>query len=65
MNYFFYNTDAKSLVGPPRFHRLIDQGIAATSGPRKFGEQLSQLEPGDTLLMYEDGMGDCCCRDSR
>ena len=57
MNYFFYNTDAKSLVGPPRFNKLIDQDLGATSGPRRFGEQLSQLAHRDILLMYEDGKG--------
>jgi hypothetical protein len=56
MNYYFYNTDAQSLVGPPRFHKLIDHGIAAASGPRR-GTQFRQLEPGDILLMYHDGTG--------
>jgi len=57
-DYYFYNTDADSLVGPPRrFHRLIEQHFAATGGPLRFGKELSRLKEGDTLLMYENGMG--------
>ena len=58
-NYFFYNTDADSLVAAPRprYQTLIAQGFAATGGPRRYGEQLSQLAPGDTLLMYENRIG--------
>ncbi len=56
-DFFFFNTDSGSLVGPPRFHKLISGGFAATSGDRSYGEQLGQLAPGDTLLMYEDGTG--------
>ena len=57
MNYYFYNTDTGSLVGPSRFHRLIEQGFAATGGPRRFGEQLGRLVEGDILLMYENRIG--------
>jgi len=57
MDYYFYNTDAGSLVGPPRFHRLIEQGLAITGGAWRFGEKLEALVPGDTLLMYENGVG--------
>jgi hypothetical protein len=53
MAFFFYNTDG----GQGRYERLIKRGIAATGGPRKFGLQLGQLRPSDTLLMYEDGVG--------
>jgi hypothetical protein len=53
MAFFFYNTDK----GQGRYHILIKRGIAVTGGPRKFGEQLAQLSPSDTLLMYEDGVG--------
>lgn len=56
-DYFFYNTDAKSMGGERRFSVLLQHGFAATSGPRSFGEQLGQLSPGDTLLMYENGLG--------
>src|SRR5690349_14129541 len=41
-NYYFYNTDNtdQSLKGAQdRYRILIDKKIAATSGPRKFGEQ--------------------------
>jgi Xaa-Pro dipeptidase len=59
MDYYFYNTDADSLVGPsrPRFYRLIEQHFAATGGPRRYGELLGKLKEGDALLMYENGMG--------
>ncbi len=59
MEYYFYNTDAKSLKGPPRprFHRLIEARFAVTGGLRRFGRQLRQLAPGDALLMYENGTG--------
>lgn len=57
VNYYFYNTDAGSLAGEARFHTLIQHGFAATGGPRRFGEQLGQLVPGDILLMYENGVG--------
>jgi hypothetical protein len=53
MGIFFYNTDG----GQGRYERLIKRGIAATGGPRRFGFQLGQLRPSDTLLMYEDGVG--------
>lgn len=56
-DYFFYNTDAESMAGQRRFSILIQEGCAATSGPRTFGEQLQQLSRGDTLLMYENGLG--------
>ena len=56
MNYYFINTDAES-TGRRRFPFLIRQGIAATAGARRFGEQLGQLAPDDTLLMYENGLG--------
>ncbi len=59
MDYYFYNTDAGSLLGPPRprFDRLIQQHVAVTGGARRFGRQLQQLAPGDALLMYENGTG--------
>ena len=57
MNYFFYNTDANSLSRNGRFPILIEQGFAATSGPRRFGEELGKLSLGDTILMYENGQG--------
>ena len=59
-DYFYYNTDAGALTGPPspRFRLLIDGGFAAVGGDRqKFGEQLGQLSPDDILLMYENGIG--------
>jgi hypothetical protein len=57
-----YNTDEvdqrHGLTGKDRrVHVLLKQGFAATGGDRKFGEQLDVLEPGDTLLMYENGVG--------
>jgi hypothetical protein len=56
--YYFYNTDGASLVEPrPRYRRLIDHGIAAAGGERSFGENFGVLVPGDTLLMYENGLG--------
>ena len=60
MDYYFYNTDARSLIGPPwpRFRILIDRGFAAVGGDRRrFGEQLDQLKHDDVLLMYEDKVG--------
>ena len=56
-SYYFYNTDSRSLVRPPRYRTLIECGIAATSGDRSYGEKLGQLNSGDILLMYEDGTG--------
>jgi hypothetical protein len=52
MNYFLYNTD-----GQGRFSLLIKKGIAVTGGPEKYGDQLGQLDIGDMLLMYENGIG--------
>lgn len=59
MDYYFYNTDADSLVGPPRprFHILVEQRFAATGGPQRYGELLGKLKEGDILLMYENGVG--------
>jgi hypothetical protein len=56
-DYYFFNTDGKSVFGPPRFHTLIENGLAVTSGDRSYGEQLGQLVPGDTLLMYQNRVG--------
>ena len=57
MDYYFYNIDANSLSRDHRFPILIKQGIAATSGPIRFGKELGRLSPGDTLLMYENRLG--------
>jgi len=57
MTFFFYNTDADSLVRQGRYPVLLQHGIAGTSGPYSFGEQLGQLAPGDLLLMYENRVG--------
>ncbi len=59
MDYFFYNTDAKSLIDQPRprFGVLIKEGFAASGGARRFGEQLGRLAENDMLLMYENGLG--------
>jgi hypothetical protein len=51
MALFFYNTDDGDT------QKLIKRGFAVTGGPRKFGRQLAQLRPLDTLLMYENGTG--------
>lgn len=51
MALFFYNTD------DGESQKLIKRGFAVTGGPRKFGRQLGQLRPLDTVLMYENGRG--------
>jgi len=51
--HFFYNTDG----GTGQYPVLIQHGFAATSGPYSIGEQLGELAPGDTLLMYENRVG--------
>ena len=58
-NYFFYNTDADSLVAAPRprYNDLIARHYAASGGPYRFGEKLGKLSPGDILLMYENDIG--------
>ena len=57
MDYYFYKTDADSQRRDGGFLILIDNGVAATSGPIRFGEELGQLSPGDTILMYENRVG--------
>jgi hypothetical protein len=57
MSLFLYNTDADCPSRKGRFPLLIKEGFAATSGPITFGRQLGRLSPGDTLLMYENGVG--------
>jgi len=60
MDYYFYNTDARSIKGPPRprFRIPIDRSFAAVGGDRRrFGEQFHQLKQDDILLMYEDRVG--------
>jgi hypothetical protein len=57
VDYFFYNTDVDAFGGAERYQVLFDEGIAATSGPRSYGEQLGRLKPGDHLLMYANGLG--------
>jgi len=60
MEYYFYNTDNTdgAIQGTPgRYHVLIEKGFAATSGPRRFGEQFSRLRKDDVLLMYDNQTG--------
>lgn len=60
MEYYFYNTDADSLIEPPRprFHLLINGSFAAVGGSRQtYGAKLGLLKPGDILLMYENRVG--------
>jgi hypothetical protein len=57
MEWYFYNTDAKAFGGASEWRRLIAKRLAVTGGPRKFGEQLRQLQEGDILLMYHNGTG--------
>lgn len=59
MDYFFYNSDAKSLIDKtqPRFRILISGNFAASSGNRHFGENFKRLKIGDVLLMYENEVG--------
>lgn len=60
MEFFIYNTDARSLSEPPlpRFPVLISRQFAALGGDRKkFGRQFEQLEKDDILLMYENSRG--------
>lgn len=60
MRYFLYNTDRRALTEQPRprFPVLIEKSIAACGGDYdKFGTQLGKLDVGDTLLMYENGVG--------
>lgn len=51
MALFFYNSDDGD------YRKLIRRGFAVTGGARKFGKQLGQLRPLDTVLMYENGTG--------
>ena len=57
MNYWFYNTDARSFAGESGAQRLLKHGYAVTGGPAKFGELFKGLTQGDTLLMYENKIG--------
>jgi len=57
MEYFFINTDASSFGGPHDLNVWFEKNVAFTGGPKKFGEQLSQLSPGDICLMYDNGQG--------
>ena len=60
MRYFLYNTDRRAITEQPkpRFPVLIEKAFAACGGDYdKFGMQLDKLEPGDTLLMYENTVG--------
>ena len=55
--YFFYNTDLVYSNGKRRTNILIKNRFAATGGVPNYGEQLGKLSRGDTLLMYENGVG--------
>lgn len=60
MNYYFYNTDSRSIfLSPqPRYQILIERQFATIGGdPQHFGEQFRQLKPDDVLLMYENRVG--------
>ena len=48
MDYYFYNTDADWVMGPPRFSTLIERGFAAVGGdPQRIGEQFRRLKQDD------------------
>jgi hypothetical protein len=57
MNYYFLNTDAKSLRGDRRFPILIRRGFAATGGSERYGRTLAKLREDDILLLYEKKLG--------
>lgn len=60
MDYFFYNTDARSLKEEPRprYQVLINNGLAVVGGDReKYGEQFRPIKPDDVLFMYENDIG--------
>ena len=54
MDYFFINTDKKTLGFSP--HDLwFQHGLAALGGPFDFGSKLDVLKPSDELLMHVNG----------
>jgi hypothetical protein len=57
MEYYFINTDAKSLGGVSPHDKWLATKYAFTGGPIEYGEELGRFDEGDTLLMYANGIG--------
>jgi len=57
MKYYFINTDAKSLGNVSPHEKWLKYGSAFTGGPRKYGDELGRLAPGDICLMYANKIG--------
>jgi hypothetical protein len=56
-NYFFINTDSKSLGKKSPHDKWFEYGYAFTGGPIRYGEKLGRFSVGDTVLMYANGIG--------
>lgn len=57
MSVYFINTDAKSSNGHSYHDLWFERGVTVTTGPKKFQDKLAHPDPGDTLLMYANGLG--------
>jgi putative restriction endonuclease len=57
MSVYFINTDAKSNNGHSYHKQWLKRGVAVTSGSKRFRDKLARPDPGDTLLIYANGLG--------
>ena len=57
MAIYLINTDAKSIGGESPHQKWLENGIATTGGPIKYGNKLGRLAAGDILVAYVSGVG--------
>lgn len=55
--HFWYNTNKKHLDPPDLHDEVFKLGVAATYGPKEFGEKLAQAKKGDHIFAYANGEG--------
>ena len=55
--YFWYNTNKEHLDPPESHDKVFDMDVAATYGPKIFGEKLASSAKGDHIFAYANGEG--------
>jgi len=55
--YFWYNTNKEFLDPQDLHYKVFDMGVAATYGPKMFGEKLAEAKIGDHIFAYANGEG--------
>ena len=58
MSVYIINSDRESLGGAePNLAAWVTNRMAFAGGARKFGERFGKIAPGDTCLLYDNGVG--------